>query len=107
MDGLMALDSLVAGRGGDGLHPRLRALQHYDLVVANILAGPLIRLAPQLARAIHPGAITVLSGILGEQAREVAATYTMSGFQLLRKEVSHNWATLTLTKIERRNRSQR
>lgn len=88
-------------------HPRLRTLQPYDLVVANILAGPLVRLAPHLARAVCPGALIVLSGILGEQAREVATTYAVSGFRLLRKEVSHNWATLTLTRIECCNRSQR
>ena len=79
-------------------HPRLRDLQPYDLIVANILAGPLIRLAPQLARAVHPGAIAVLSGILGEQAREVVATYATSGFRLLQKDVSHNWATLVLVR---------
>jgi ribosomal protein L11 methyltransferase len=77
-------------------HPRLRDLEPFDLVVANILAGPLIRLAPQLGKAVRPGAIVVLSGILGEQVREVVAIYAMSGFRLLRKEVDHNWATLTL-----------
>jgi len=77
-------------------HPRLRERQPYDLIVANILAGPLIRLAPHLARVSRSGAIAVLSGILGEQAREVIAAYAGSGFRLQAKDIDHNWATLTL-----------
>jgi ribosomal protein L11 methyltransferase len=77
-------------------HPRLRDLEPFDLVVANILAGPLIKLAPQLAKAVRPGGLVVLSGILGEQVREVIAIYAMSGFRLQHKEIDHNWATLVL-----------
>ncbi len=87
---------LVTAPGLD--HPRLRDLQPYDLVLANILAGPLIRLAPRLSRAVRPGGIAVLSGILGEQAREVLATYAMAGFRLVEKRVPHNWATLVLVR---------
>jgi ribosomal protein L11 methyltransferase len=77
-------------------HPRLRAGAPYDLILANILAGPLVRLAPRMAHAIRPGGIAVLSGILGEQAREVIGVYAMAGFRLLRRNIDHNWATLTL-----------
>jgi len=84
-------------------HQRLRAGAPYDLILANILAGPLIQLAPKLSRAIRPGGIAVLSGILGEQAREVIGSYAMAGFQLLRRDVSYNWATL----IFNRNAQQR
>lgn len=77
-------------------HPRLREIQPYDLILANILAGPLIKLAPRLSRAIAPGGIAVLSGILGEQAREVIAIYALAGFRLIERRVSHNWATLVL-----------
>ncbi len=87
---------LVTAPGLD--HPRLRDLQPYDLVLANILAGPLIRLAPRLSRAVRPGGIAVLSGILGEQAREVAATYALAGFRLAEKRVPYNWATLVLVR---------
>lgn len=79
--------------GGLG-HPALRRLQPLDLVLANILAGPLVRLAPQMCRAVGPRGRVVLSGILGEQAREVIAVYAMCGFRLARRRVSHNWATL-------------
>jgi ribosomal protein L11 methyltransferase len=46
-----------------------------DIVVANILAGPLVDLAPVLVRCLDPGGLLVLSGLLKEQAEEVAAAY--------------------------------
>jgi ribosomal protein L11 methyltransferase len=78
--------------------PRGAAAGHrrFDLIVANILAGPLIRLAPGIARAIRPGGVVVLSGLLGEQMREVAGVYAMAGFRLAHHHLSHNWATLIL-----------
>ena len=48
----------------------------FDIVVANILANPLVLLAPALARRVRPGGRIVLSGILAAQAEEVAAAYT-------------------------------
>ncbi len=50
-------------------------LREADLVVANILAGPLIELAPVLAHCVRPGGHLVLSGILAEQAEAVAEAY--------------------------------
>ena len=46
-----------------------------DVVVANILAGPLIELAPMFANRVVPGGTVVLSGILETQAARVAAAY--------------------------------
>ena len=46
-----------------------------DVVVANILAGPLVSLAPQLSSLVKPGGRLALSGILAEQGEEVAAAY--------------------------------
>jgi ribosomal protein L11 methyltransferase len=48
---------------------------HYDLVLANILAGPLIALAPRLAALLKPGGTLVLSGVLECQLDEVLASY--------------------------------
>jgi ribosomal protein L11 methyltransferase len=50
--------------------------KHYDVILANILAGPLIELAPRLGRSVSPGGQIVLSGVLQEQAEEVAAAYS-------------------------------
>ena len=47
----------------------------YDLVLANILARPIIELAPQLAARTRPGGRVLLSGILESQAAEVVAAY--------------------------------
>ncbi|MBT3091569.1 MAG: 50S ribosomal protein L11 methyltransferase [Candidatus Thiodiazotropha endolucinida] len=47
----------------------------FDLLVANILAAPLIQLAPDFARLIRPGGRFALSGILAEQQAEVAPAY--------------------------------
>ncbi|WP_426150295.1 50S ribosomal protein L11 methyltransferase [Pseudomonas sp. DC3000-4b1] len=46
-----------------------------DVLVANILAGPLVNLAPRLASLVRPGGLFALSGILAEQGDEVAAAY--------------------------------
>lgn len=47
-----------------------------ELVVANILAGPLVSLAPQITSLVAPGGRLALSGILAEQAEEVRTAYT-------------------------------
>ncbi|CAD5107685.1 50S ribosomal protein L11 methyltransferase [Zestomonas carbonaria] len=49
--------------------------QQADVVVANILAGPLVQLAPQISALVKPGGRLALSGILAEQAEEVRAAY--------------------------------
>ena len=70
----------------------------FDLIVANILAPPLIALAPALAQATRPGARLVLSGLLVIQAAEVSAACVMSGFRLERHDRVLGWSTLTLVK---------
>ncbi len=86
--------TLVTAPGLD--HPKLRERGPFDLVLANILAGPLIRLAPTLARHMRPHGHAVLSGILTEQAREVVAVYALAGFRLETRTLRHGWATLVL-----------
>jgi len=63
-----------------------------DLVVANILASPLKALAPLLARAVRPGGALALSGILVDQAAEVAAAYPDFAFDPPRAE--EGWVLL-------------
>jgi ribosomal protein L11 methyltransferase len=72
----------------------------YDLIVANILAGPLVGLAPTFARAATARATLILSGLLVEQADEVLAAYRAQGFALDRG-IDHeaggaDWRTLVL-----------
>lgn len=70
----------------------------YPLVAANILAGPLITLAPQIARAVAPAGTLILSGLLAHQARSVFAAYRARGLVANRKILQDNWATLVLTR---------
>lgn len=77
----------------DGV-PRLN--RHFDLLIANILAGPLIALAPAISRALAPGGTLILSGILSAQAAAVRARYCSLGFSLERHQRMEGWATLTL-----------
>ena len=77
-------------------HPDLAGESQFDLVFANILKGPLIDLSPDMARAIKPGGFAILSGILNEQADEVANHYASHGFNTAHREEIVDWTTLTL-----------
>ena len=57
----------------------------FDLVVANILAGPLTDLSDSFAAAVRPGGRVVLSGLLVEQATHILATYARRGFTFERR----------------------
>jgi ribosomal protein L11 methyltransferase len=86
--------SAIVASGLD--HPRLRTPQSYDLLIANILAAPLIMLAGDIARATRPGGHVVLSGLLTHQAREVSAAYRAHGFYLEDHARIVGWSTLVL-----------
>jgi ribosomal protein L11 methyltransferase len=79
-------------------HPKLRRTAKFDLVVANILAGPLIQLARDIRRIVPARGKLVLSGILIPQAPAVIAAFTAQGFALERHDRVTGWSTLTLTK---------
>ncbi|MCB1489502.1 MAG: 50S ribosomal protein L11 methyltransferase, partial [Bauldia sp.] len=67
----------------------------FDLVVANILAGPLVALAPALCRRLAPAGTLVLSGLLEHQRNRVAAAYRAQGLRFVRSQVREGWVTLT------------
>ena len=62
----------------------LQARVPYDLIVANILAGPLTELSDSFAAALRPGGRALLSGLLDEQAEHILAVYARRGFTLER-----------------------
>jgi ribosomal protein L11 methyltransferase len=74
----------------------VRAAGPYDLVFANILAGPLIRLARQIGGVLKPGGRLILSGLLRSQARAVLAAYRARGLVLGRRVEREAWTTLVL-----------
>jgi ribosomal protein L11 methyltransferase len=93
-NGLEGRVKCVEAAGFD--HPDLAAAAPFDLVFANILKGPLIALAPDMAQALQPGGYAILSGILNEQADEVIEVYARSGINLVHRESIVDWTTLTL-----------
>ncbi len=76
--------------------PWLRRTAPYDLVFANILAGPLKRLAPEIARHLAPGGIAVLSGLLSSQAAGVEAVYRGCGLRAAARLDRAGWTSLAL-----------
>jgi ribosomal protein L11 methyltransferase len=79
-------------------HPVLSAGAPYDLIFANILAAPLIALAPEMARATAPGGVVILSGLLTHQERAVRAAYRAQGLVPVRRTVLENWVAMTLVR---------
>ena len=93
---------LFRGAVADGLeHPAIREAAPFELVLANILAAPLTRLAPPLARALSPGGIAVLSGLLRNQENLVLSFYRALGLTLVRSLRDGPWSALVLTRCGR------
>ncbi|MBI1219060.1 MAG: 50S ribosomal protein L11 methyltransferase [Rhodobacteraceae bacterium] len=79
-------------------HPQLAAAAPFDLVFANILMGPLIELAPDMAAHVALGGRVILSGLLVTQAEAVIAAYVAQGFEVETREDLGEWSALTLMK---------
>lgn len=81
-----------------GLHVgQLRAGAPFDLVLANILAPPLVALAGGLAAAVRPGGLLVLAGLLEPQRAAVEAAYRAQGFRLVAR-LAGEWPVLLLAR---------
>jgi len=76
--------------------PAFKARAPFDLVLANILANPLRRLAPQIAAHLAPRATVILSGILPEQLRSVVASYRGQGLELVKTIELEGWSSVLL-----------
>jgi ribosomal protein L11 methyltransferase len=105
-----AINNVALGRGGGRLalavapgtdHPAIRHRAPYNLVIANILAGPLITLAPDIAAATAPGGRAILAGLIARQMDPVIAAYRAHGFRLTARGGSAEWPCLLLTKRRR------
>ena len=77
-------------------HPEIRARAPFDLIFANILKGPLILLAADMARHAAPGGLAILSGLLNTQADDVLAAYAAQGFETVARDEIGEWTTLVL-----------
>ena len=88
--------ALCVAAGTD--HELIRRRAPYDLVIANILAGPLIELAPSFANIIADGGSLILAGLLDTQAQNVARAYRTHGFRLAERNDTGDWPCLRLIK---------
>lgn len=88
--------AMVVAEGLD--HPLLAARVPYDLVIANILAGPLVALALDFAEAVAPKGHLLLAGLLTTQEPAVRAAYRVAGFRLAARLVVGDWSILWLRK---------
>ncbi len=82
-------------------HAALVRRAPYDLLIANILAGPLIELAPSLCALVEDGGTILLAGLLKEQADAVLAAYRAQGMRLAERVDRGDWPTLRLRKRPR------
>ena len=88
---------LITAVTAEGLtNPLLANAAPYDLLIANILAGPLTQLAPAIQRALAPGAVLLLSGLLTNQEKLVTSFYQSLRFVGARR--SGPWSALVLEK---------
>jgi len=88
--------ALAAAAGVE--HPLLIGRAPYDLVIANILAGPLVELAPSLGAVLAEGGTLILAGLLKGQVATVAQAYRRQGLRLVHRADRGDWPTLTLAK---------
>jgi ribosomal protein L11 methyltransferase len=93
----------AAGTGA----PAITGAAPYDLILANILLGPLTRLAVPLRKLLAPGARIVLSGLLPGHANAAIAVYRAQGLTLERRIQREGWATLVLRRAPKQNRPGR
>ncbi len=105
-----AINGLPLGRGGGRLtlavapgtdHAAIRHRAPYDLLIANILAGPLITLAPDIAAATAPSGHIILAGLIARQMEPVLAAYHAQGFRFVARGGSAEWPCLSLVKRRR------
>jgi len=79
--------------------PRFAAMGPFSLVMANILANPLRKLAPEMAVHLAPSAFVILSGLLPHQARGVIAAYRGQGLRLIRRLQLDGWTSLLMQRM--------
>jgi ribosomal protein L11 methyltransferase len=94
LNGVGGLVKCVTATGVE--HAAIRSRAPFDLVVANILAEPLVRLAPSLAPLVARGGVLVLSGLLPQQRERVVAAYGLQHMRLQEARVLDGWSVLVL-----------
>lgn len=92
-------DALFSAYLSEGFeNPDVQALGPYDLIVANILATPLIEMAPSLSHALAPKGFVILSGLLSRHREDIVEAYVAQGIQLVSHRTLNEWEALLLKK---------
>jgi ribosomal protein L11 methyltransferase len=79
--------------------PLIAANAPYNLIFANILAGPLMKLLPGIKANLAKGGHTILSGLLDDQANAIASKARSLGLRLVKRGALEGWVTLTLQRL--------
>ncbi len=87
-------------------HPAIQRRAPFDLIIANILAGPLVSLAPQVTVAAKTGTTLILAGLLEDQKTEVVRAYQRAGFRLRNSRLENLWPCLTFVKVRNYGRKR-
>ena len=95
-NGTTGIDAFVA----DGFGHEKLASGKFDILFANILAGPLQELAQSLSDRLAPGGRAILSGLLVEQIPAVQNAYHQAGLTVTDTDIIEGWAILTLEHAE-------
>ena len=86
---------LIEARVSEGM-AQLEDAGPFDLIMANILAQPLVILAPDIAACLGPGGNLIVSGFLTSQQDSVQASYEQLGFRAINRVVLDDWVALWL-----------
>ena len=89
---------ITAGISNGYQSPLVKENKPYDLIFANILARPLIEMAPDLAASLRPGGYAVLSGFIGEQENWVIDAHIEQGLELIKIYEMDNWRAALMEK---------
>ncbi len=91
---LNKVEKYIESYQADGFNSRYLKGRKFDLIFANILARPLMGLAPDIVDALTPGGKVILSGILDEQAEAVSNTFTEKGLEISSQPSLSGWTSL-------------
>lgn len=103
----VAIENAARNRVGDSVRliccdglsdDRIKRGGPFDLAVANILSGPLVKLAPDLAEGVREGGRLILSGLLLSEGQEVADSFGRAGFAVAARLGRNDWLTLELVR---------
>jgi ribosomal protein L11 methyltransferase len=98
----IAVEATIANARRNRLTRRIRARHGslpsgagpFDLVLANLIAGVLVSLAPSLAAELRPGGVLVASGIFVDREADVAASFEAAGLAVTARDAEGDWVAV-------------